>query len=101
MNDFAAAREHAVTPRGQRDGVPPISEADGLSASALVEREKELPRRGDELTDARMRLALRVSIIAWGSAPRRDRASVAFGPGAEVLLAGSARNPERTPLATR
>jgi len=27
------------------------------------------------------------------SAPRRDRASVTFGPGAEVLLAGSARTP--------
>lgn len=38
-----------------------------------------------------MRLALRVSIIAGSSAPQRSCASVAFGPGAEVLLAGSAR----------
>jgi hypothetical protein len=49
--------------------------------------------RPTSAADRRMRLALRVSIIAWGSAPRRDRTSVAVGPGAEVLLAGSARNP--------
>jgi hypothetical protein len=39
-----------------------------------------------------MRLAPRVSISAWNPAPQRDRASVAFGPGAEVLRAGSARD---------
>jgi hypothetical protein len=44
-----------------------------------------------------MRLAPRVSISAWSSAPQRDCASVAFGPGAEVLLAGSARNTHLTP----
>ena len=39
-----------------------------------------------------MRLAPRVSIVASSSAPRRDCASVDFGPGAEVLPAGSARD---------
>ena len=65
-------------------------------ASAAREA-RDLPAR----TDGRMRLALRVSIIAWGSAPRRHPASVAVGPGAEVLLAGSARNPKLTPSAAR
>jgi hypothetical protein len=42
--------------------------------------------------NGRMRLAPRVSIVAPGSAPPRECASVDFGPGAEVLPAGSARD---------
>jgi hypothetical protein len=50
--------------------------------------------RGNETHRVNSRLTPRVSIMASSSAPRRVRASAAFGSEAEVLPAGSARPPQ-------
>ena len=55
--------------------------------------------RGEERDQtSESRPAPRVSIIASSSAPRRDRASVTFGLGAEVLPAGSVAATHVTPF---